>query len=60
MSQTGLQAERLLFLPGASGDPAFWKPLADRLGHPAERALLAWHGVGLPRYADVRCEGSDW
>jgi pimeloyl-ACP methyl ester carboxylesterase len=35
-------AERLLFLPGAGGDPAFWKPLADRLEHPAERVLLAW------------------
>jgi poly(3-hydroxyoctanoate) depolymerase len=44
MSATDEPVERLLFLPGAGGDPAFWKPLADRLEHPAERVLLAWPG----------------
>ncbi|CAM2169274.1 2-hydroxy-6-oxononadienedioate/2-hydroxy-6-oxononatrienedioate hydrolase [Paraburkholderia sacchari] len=37
---------QLLFLPGASGDPAFWQPLADQLEHPAERRFLTWPGFG--------------
>ncbi|MBI2218833.1 MAG: alpha/beta fold hydrolase [Candidatus Rokubacteria bacterium] len=38
--------ERLVFLPGAGGDAAFWKPLADRLEHRGERVLLGWPGFG--------------
>jgi poly(3-hydroxyoctanoate) depolymerase len=37
---------QLLFLPGASGDPAFWQPLADQLAHPATRRFLAYPGFG--------------
>lgn len=37
---------QLLFLPGASGNPAFWQPLADQLEHPAERRFLAYPGFG--------------
>ncbi|ALK34901.1 alpha/beta fold hydrolase [Burkholderia plantarii] len=37
---------RLLFLPGASGDTAFWQPLAQRLEHGAEREVIAYPGFG--------------
>lgn len=38
--------ERLLFLPGASGDTAFWRPLDRRLACRAERRHLGWPGFG--------------
>jgi pimeloyl-ACP methyl ester carboxylesterase len=38
--------ERLLFLPGASGDTCFWRPLEQRLVCPAERLHLGWPGFG--------------
>jgi pimeloyl-ACP methyl ester carboxylesterase len=37
---------RVLFLPGAAGDPAFWEPVASRLRTPHEPVLLAWPGLG--------------
>jgi len=37
---------RLLFLPGASGDPDFWRPVADRLPQTCDTRLLAWPGLG--------------
>jgi pimeloyl-ACP methyl ester carboxylesterase len=45
---------RVLFLPGASGDGRFWRPVADRL--PAcEPVLLDWPGCGrVPPRPDVR------
>jgi len=39
-------AEKLLFLPGASGNTLFWKPVSDGLHHPGQRELLAWPGFG--------------
>ncbi len=36
----------LLFLPGASGDTDFWRPLADRLEATAGREILAYPGFG--------------
>jgi pimeloyl-ACP methyl ester carboxylesterase len=39
-------AETLLFLPGASGNTGFWKPVGARLKHPGERRYLAWPGFG--------------
>lgn len=36
----------LLFLPGASGDTGFWRPLADRLEATARREILAYPGFG--------------
>jgi pimeloyl-ACP methyl ester carboxylesterase len=40
------QAERVLFLPGASGDREFWKPVADRVQHSGDKVLLGWPGFG--------------
>jgi len=37
---------QLLFLPGASGNTAFWHPVADQLSHPATRVLLGYPGFG--------------
>ena len=37
---------RLLFLPGAGGDPAFWRPLGDLLPGSWEKTYLAWPGLG--------------
>jgi hypothetical protein len=38
--------ERLLVLPGASGDTCFWRPLEQRLTGRAERLHLGWPGFG--------------
>ena len=38
--------ERLFFLPGASGNRQFWRPLAERLRHPGERRFFGWPGFG--------------
>ncbi|MCP9900029.1 alpha/beta fold hydrolase [Cyanobium sp. Cruz CV13-4-11] len=38
--------ERRLFLPGASGDTSFWRPLEQRLACRAERLHLGWPGFG--------------
>jgi poly(3-hydroxyoctanoate) depolymerase len=35
-----------LFLPGASGNTEFWKPVASRLRHPGARRFVAWPGFG--------------
>lgn len=46
---------QLVFLPGASGNRAFWAPLAECLAHPAERVLMGWPGFGtLPADPQVR------
>jgi pimeloyl-ACP methyl ester carboxylesterase len=41
---TGGQPQRLLFLPGASGNTHFWRPVAERLRHEAEKVHLGWPG----------------
>ena len=44
---------KVLFLPGAGGDPSFWAPVAGRL--PVEAVRLAWPGLGdQPARPDVR------
>lgn len=54
MSSQPERAERIIFLPGASGDPQFWKPVADRLDHAAEKIMLGWPGFGAnPRDPNV-------
>nr|WKF60345.1 2-hydroxy-6-oxononadienedioate/2-hydroxy-6-oxononatrienedioate hydrolase [Paraburkholderia busanensis] len=46
----------LLFLPGASGDTAFWHPLADRLTTQADRAVVGYPGFGA-QPADPAVDG---
>jgi pimeloyl-ACP methyl ester carboxylesterase len=44
----------LMFLPGASGNVAFWKPVANALRHPGKRQFVAWPGCGgAPTDPDV-------
>ena len=40
------QAATLMFLPGASGNTEFWKPVAAQLGHPGARRFVGWPGFG--------------
>jgi pimeloyl-ACP methyl ester carboxylesterase len=37
---------RVLFLPGASGDGRFWRPVAERLPAGWEKTFLDWPGLG--------------
>jgi len=37
---------RVLFLPGARGDGAYWRPVAERLPPRYERVFLDWPGLG--------------
>jgi pimeloyl-ACP methyl ester carboxylesterase len=47
--------DRLLFLPGASGNTAFWSPVAERLHGAAGRVFWGWPGFGpTPAHPDVR------
>lgn len=39
-------SKHLLFLPGASGDPAYWRPLAAKLPSSWEKRCLGWPGLG--------------
>jgi poly(3-hydroxyoctanoate) depolymerase len=41
-----MKPEKLLFLPGASGNTAFWRPVADLLTVPGERVHFGWPGFG--------------
>jgi poly(3-hydroxyoctanoate) depolymerase len=48
-------AAKLLFLPGASGNTEFWKPVAAHLRHPGARGFVAWPGFGaVPADPGVR------
>jgi pimeloyl-ACP methyl ester carboxylesterase len=47
--------ETLLFLPGASGNTEFWRPVGTELRHPGARRFLAWPGLGgVPAEPGVR------
>jgi len=37
---------RILFLPGAGGDPDFWKPLGDMLPFSWDKVYFEWPGLG--------------
>jgi pimeloyl-ACP methyl ester carboxylesterase len=37
---------KLIFLPGASGNTDFWRPVAGLLTHTGERAHVGWPGIG--------------
>lgn len=39
-------ARRIMFLPGAGGDPAFWRPVGDRLPPDWEKVYFGWPGLG--------------
>jgi len=49
---------RLLLLPGAGGDPAFWRPLGDLLPGAWEKVYLGWPGLG-EQPPDPRVRGFD-
>jgi pimeloyl-ACP methyl ester carboxylesterase len=49
---------QLLFLPGATGNTAHWRPVAERLEHGAERIDLGWPGFGETP-PDPRVRGFD-
>ncbi|MFZ4858115.1 MAG: alpha/beta fold hydrolase [Desulfuromonadaceae bacterium] len=38
--------QRLLFLPGASGNTSFWRPVAGMLTAPDEKVHFGWPGFG--------------
>ncbi len=38
--------ESLMFLPGASGNLEFWKPVSAQLRHPGARRFMGWPGFG--------------
>lgn len=44
---------RLIFLPGAGGNPAFWRPVSAAITHPAERVLPGWPWFGVASAADM-------
>ena len=47
--------ETLMFLPGASGNVQFWKPVSDKLHHAGARRFVAWPGFGgVPAEPGVR------
>ncbi|MBB5189395.1 pimeloyl-ACP methyl ester carboxylesterase [Silvimonas terrae] len=46
--------DKILFLPGASGNTQFWQPVAQALPHPAEKIHMGWPGFGdTPPRPDV-------
>lgn len=44
---------RLIFLPGAGGNPAFWRPVSDAVTLAADRVLLGWPWYGAASAADM-------
>ncbi|NDU92334.1 MAG: alpha/beta fold hydrolase [Ferrovum sp.] len=46
MNQIPAPPHRVLFLPGASGDPSFWHGVGQRLPAEWEKRFLAWPGLG--------------
>ena len=53
-----MTARRLVFLPGVGADPAFWRPLGERLPAAWERSYLGWPGLG-DQPADAAVNGYD-
>ena len=53
-----MTTSRVVFLPGASGDPAFWTPVATRLPPTLERVGLSLPGLGrVPADSSVQSLG---
>ena len=52
---SGSESAQTIFLPGASGDTQFWRPLASRLRHGGRGRFVGWPGFGgLPADPQVR------
>jgi pimeloyl-ACP methyl ester carboxylesterase len=52
--KNGPLAEKLIFLPGASGDTRLWQSVSDGLRHSGQREFFAWPGFGgVPPDPDV-------
>lgn len=50
------QETKLIFLPGAGGDPAFWRGVGDRLPAGRDKVYLGWPGLGHETHDPaVRC-----
>lgn len=48
--------EKILFLPGASGNTAFWHPVAEAISTPAVTRHMGWPGFGhTPANPDIAC-----
>ncbi|WP_028693581.1 alpha/beta fold hydrolase [Pseudomonas cremoricolorata] len=48
--------EKIVFLPGASGNIHFWQPVADHLNTPIARQHLGWPGFGdTPANPHITC-----
>jgi pimeloyl-ACP methyl ester carboxylesterase len=48
--------EKILFLPGASGNTAFWQPVADTLAAPIATRHMGWPGFGdTPANPNITC-----
>lgn len=46
---------KLIFLPGAGGNPYFWKPVSNLLVYQAHRKLFGWPGFGIiPANPNIR------
>jgi len=39
-------SDELWFLPGASGNLGFWRPVSERLRHPGARSFIGYPGLG--------------
>jgi pimeloyl-ACP methyl ester carboxylesterase len=50
--------QKILFLPGASGNTNFWRPVADLLTVPGDRIHFGWPGFG-PTPHDPAIQGID-
>jgi pimeloyl-ACP methyl ester carboxylesterase len=50
--------QRILFLPGASGNTDFWRPVADLLTIPGDKIHFGWPGFG-PTPPDPAIQGID-
>jgi pimeloyl-ACP methyl ester carboxylesterase len=46
VSEDGQAAPLVVFLPGAGGDPGFWRPAGERLPASWEKVYLGWPGLG--------------
>ena len=51
-----LMVERIVFLPGASGDRGFWRPVSKCIPTPADHVLVGWPGFAdTPFDPSVKC-----